>query len=136
MTSNIGSEYILENLPNQEELINQELHSTFKPEFLNRIDETIFFNSLNKDVVYKILDKIIKEIEYRLKDKSIKIELTKEAKDFIIDSSYDESFGARPIKRFVSDTLETMIAMDLINEKIKDNSTITVDVKNDKLYLN
>ncbi len=135
MTSNIGSEYILENLPNKDELINKELHNTFKPEFLNRIDEIIYFNSLSKDVVYKILDKIIKEIEYRLRDKTIKIELSKEAKDFIINSSYDESFGARPIKRFVSDNLETLIAMKLINDEINENSTINVDIKNDKLYI-
>ena len=135
MTSNIGSEYILENLPNKDELINKELHNTFKPEFLNRIDEIVYFNSLNKDVVYKILDKIIKEIEYRLRDKNIKIELTDNAKDYIINNSYDESFGARPIKRYVSDNLETLIAMDLINNKIQDNSKIVVDVKDNNLIL-
>ena len=135
MTSNIGSEYILENLPNKEDLINKELHSTFKPEFLNRIDEIIYFNSLNKDVVYQILDKIIKEIEYRLKDRNITIELTKEAKDYIINNSYDEAFGARPIKRFVSDNLETLLAMELINDKIKDESHLLVDVNNDKLVI-
>jgi len=135
MTSNIGSEYILENLPNKEDLINKELHSTFKPEFLNRIDEIIYFNSLNKDVVYQILDKIIKEIEYRLKDRNITIELTKEAKDYIINNSYDEAFGARPIKRFVSDNLETLLAMELINDKIKDGSHLLVDVNNDKLVV-
>jgi ATP-dependent Clp protease ATP-binding subunit ClpB len=130
MTSNIGSEYILENLPNKEDLINKELHSTFKPEFLNRIDEIIYFNSLNKDVVYQILDKIIREIEYRLKDRNITIELTKEAKDYIINNSYDEAFGARPIKRYLSDNIETLIAMDLIEGKIKDNSKILVDFNN------
>ena len=135
MTSNIGSEYILENLPNKEDLINKELHSTFKPEFLNRIDEIIYFNSLNKDVVYQILDKIIKEIEYRLKDRNITIELTKEAKDYIINNSYDEAFGARPIKRFVSDNLETLLAMELINDKIKDDAHLLVDVNNDKLVI-
>ncbi len=135
MTSNIGSEYILENLPNKDELINRELHSTFKPEFLNRIDEILFFNSLNKDVVYKILDKIIKEIEYRLRDRDISIELTAQAKDFIINNSYDESFGARPIKRFVSDNLETLLAMELINDEIKDNSKLVIDVANDKLVI-
>ena len=135
MTSNIGSEYILENLPNKEELINKELHSTFKPEFLNRIDEIIYFNSLNKDVVYQILDKIIKDIEYRLKDRNITIELTNEAKEYIINNSYDESFGARPIKRFVSDNLETLLAMELINDKIKDGSHLVVDIANGKLVI-
>ena len=103
MTSNIGSDYILEKLPNKDELINQELHRTFKPEFLNRVDEIVYFNSLSKDVVYKILDKIIQEVELRLKDRNITIKLTPSARDYIINSSYDENFGARPIKRFVSD---------------------------------
>ena len=135
MTSNLGSEYILGDMDNKVELINRELRSTFKPELLNRIDEIIYFNSLNKEVVYKILDKIILEIESRLKDKNIKLELTENAKDFIINNSYDEMFGARPIKRYVSQSIETMLAMSLINEEIKDNSNVIVDVENDKLVL-
>ena len=135
MTSNLGSEYILGNMDNKEELINRELRSTFKPELLNRIDEIIYFNSLNKDVVYKILDKIILEIESRLKDKNIKIELTEIARDFIVNSSYDEMFGARPIKRYVSQSIETMLAMSLINEEVKDNSIVIVDVENGNLVL-
>ena len=133
MTSNIGSDYILEKLPNKDELINQELHRTFKPEFLNRVDEIVYFNSLSKDVVYKILDKIIQEVELRLKDRNITIKLTPSARDYIINSSYDENFGARPIKRFVSDNVETMIAMDIVLDKIKNNSTITIDYQDNKL---
>ena len=135
MTSNLGSEYILGNMDNKEELINRELRSTFKPELLNRIDEIIYFNSLNKEVVYKILDKIILEIEARLKDKNIKLELTESARDFIVNSSYDEMFGARPIKRYVSQSIETMLAMSLINEEVKDNSIVSVDVENGNLAL-
>ena len=135
MTSNLGSEYILGNMDNKEELINRELRSTFKPELLNRIDEIIYFNSLNKEVVYKILDKIILEIEARLKDKNIKLELTESARDFIVNSSYDEMFGARPIKRYVSQSIETMLAMSLINEEVKDNSIVIVDVENGNLAL-
>ena len=130
MTSNIGSEYILENNPNKFELINKELHSTFKPEFLNRIDEILYFNSLNKDVVYKILDKLVLEINNRLKSRNIVIELSDAAKEHIISEAYDEAFGARPIKRYLSDNIETLIAMDLINGKIKDNSSILVDFNN------
>ena len=81
------------------------------------------------------LYKIISEIEYRLKDRDITIELTKEAKDYIINNSYDEAFGARPIKRFVSDNLETLLAMKLINDEIKDNSHLIVDVDNNKLII-
>ena len=103
-------DYILENLPNKNELINRELRNTFKPEFLNRIDEIIFFNSLGKTEVYKILSKIISEVEDRLKQRNIKIKLTSKASDYIIEQAYDEAFGARPIKRFVSQYIETMLA--------------------------
>ncbi len=135
MTSNLGSEYILENKENSEELVNQELKHYFKPEFLNRIDEIIIFNSLSKDVVYNVLDKIIKDIEKRLSDKRIKINLTDQAKKFIIDESYDENFGARPIKRFVSRNLETLISKAIINDEVKYNSTIIVDENDHKLYI-
>ncbi len=134
MTSNLGSEYILDNSVNKNELINKELHKTFKPEFINRIDEIIIFNSLTKDIVYQILDKIIADIEKRLSDKRIKIKLTDKAKKFIIDSSYDSEFGARPIKRFVSRNLETLLATEIINDTVKYNSTVEFDAS-DKLFI-
>lgn len=134
MTSNLGSEYILENIDNKEEMINKELRRTFKPEFLNRIDETLMFNSLGKNVVYKILDKIILEINNRLKNRGIIVSLSEEAKNMIINESYDESFGARPIKRYVSDNIETLVAMRLIDGKMSDNSNILVDVNGDKHF--
>ena len=135
MTSNLGSEYILDNKDNANELVMQELRSTFKPEFINRIDEIIIFNSLTKDVVYDILNKIIKDIEYRLKDKNIKIDVTNKAKEFIVNASYDEKYGARPIKRYVQRNVETLIAEAIINDKISFGSTITIDVDSDKLIL-
>jgi ATP-dependent Clp protease ATP-binding subunit ClpB len=135
MTSNLGSNYILEKEKNANELIMNELKHTFKPEFLNRIDEIIIFDSLNKDVIYQILDKIISDINKRLDDKKIKVILTDDAKKYIIDNSYDESYGARPIKRFVSRNIETLIAKEIINGNIKYNSEITIDVKNDTLIL-
>ncbi len=134
MTSNLGSEYILDNNINKNELINNELHKTFKPEFINRIDEIIIFNSLNKDVVYQILDKIINDIEKRLSDQRIKITLTDKAKKFIIDESYDEEFGARPIKRYVSRNLETLLAQKIINDEVKFNSIVEFDA-DDKLFI-
>ena len=135
MTSNIGSEYILNNKDNSKELVFNELRHTFKPEFINRIDEIIMFNSLSKSTVYSILDKIIKDIEFRLKDKLIKINLSDKAKEFIIESSYDEDFGARPIKRFVSQNIETLIATSIIEDKIKYNSTINIDVVNNEFVI-
>lgn len=135
LTSNLGSEYILDKEENSEELVMNAVKHTFKPEFINRLDEIIVFHSLSKDVVYDILDKIISEIEYRLRDQKIKITLTKDAKDYIIDQSYDENYGARPIKRYVSRHLETLIANKLIQDEIKFNSEIIVDIKDGKLYI-
>lgn len=135
MTSNLGSEYILDNKDNANELVMQELRSTFKPEFINRIDEIIIFNSLTKDVIYDILNKIIKDIKYRLRDKNIKINVTDKAKEFIVNASYDEKYGARPIKRYVQRNVETLIAEAIINDKISFGSTITIDVDCDKLIL-
>ena len=135
MTSNLGSDYILNNDDNVEESVMRELKSNFKPEFINRIDEIIIFKSLSKNVIYDILDKIIREIENRLKDKKISINLTKEAKDYIINSSYDEKFGARPIKRYVQRNIESLIANEIILDHIKYGQTITIDVKNDKFEI-
>lgn len=135
MTSNLGSDYILENKNNANELVMNELRHTFKPEFINRIDEIIIFDSLTKDVVYEILDKIIYDLEKRLSDKKIAIEVTKEAKDFIINESYDEKYGARPIKRYISRNLETLIASDIINDKIKFNTKIIIDIDNNQLTI-
>lgn len=135
MTSNLGSEYILENNDTSNEMVMQELRKNFRPEFLNRIDETIIFKSLGKDVVYNILDKIIIDIEKRLTDKRIKITLTNKARDYIIDNSYDVNFGARPIKRFVQRNVETLIAKNIILDKITVNSTIVIDLIDDELVI-
>jgi len=128
MTSNLGSEYILDG---DKEQVIRELKNTFRPEFINRIDEIITFNSLNREVIYEILDKIIEEINYRLEDKNIKIELTNKCRDYIIENSYDIEYGARPIKRYVTHNIETLIASAIINNSIKSNSIITIDIEKD-----
>ena len=135
MTSNLGSEYILENNPNYKELVLSELRNTFKPEFLNRIDEIVLFNSLSKDVIKEVLEKIIKETEKRLINSNIHLELTDKAKEYIIDSSYDEKYGARPIKRFVQKNIETLIAENIIKDNIKYGDNIIIDNKDNKLVL-
>ena len=135
MTSNLGSEYILDNSTNKNELVMGELRKTFKPEFINRIDEVIVFNSLSKNVVYDILDKIIHETEIRLSDKKIKLVLTDKAKDYIIENSYDENYGARPIKRYVSRNLESMLAKAIILDEIKYDSEVIIDVKDNELII-
>ena len=133
MTSNVGSEYILNGEP---EKVEAELHKYFKPEFLNRLDEIIMFKKLTKDCLSEILDKIIKEIEDRLKDLNVKIKLTANARNYFIDNGYDEFYGARPLKRLVNKELETILAKKLIGNEIKGNQVITVDFKDNKIVLN
>ena len=133
MTSNVGSEYILNN---ETEKVEQELHKYFKPEFINRIDEVIMFNKLTKEVLSSILDKLIKEIELRLKDLNLSITLTPAARNYFVENGYDEYYGARPLKRLVSRELETVLAKQLIENSIKANSKIEVDYQNDKIVIN
>ena len=136
MTSNLGSEYILDNEENAHELVMGELRKNFRPEFINRIDEIIVFNPLKKDCVGKILDKIINEINNRLKVKQIKVLLTSEASTKVIDEAFVPEFGARPIKRYVTNNIESLIAHALVGEDIKPNSVLEIDVKDDKFILN
>ena len=136
MTSNLGSEYILDGNDNSNDMVMRELRNTFKPEFINRIDEIVIFKALNKDTIYAILDKIISDVEYRLRDKMLHLVVSDKAKDYIVNASYDEKYGARPIKRFVQKNVETLIATAIINDKIKYNSTIYIDYDGSKLILN
>jgi len=136
MTSNLGSEYILNNNENSEEQVMNELKMTFRPEFINRIDEIIIFNSLNKNIMYKILDKLVSEIESRLKTQNVKLSLTKKAKDYIIENGSDDVYGARPLKRFVSRNIETLIAKEIILGNINFGETINIDIENNELVLN
>ena len=132
MTSNVGSEYILNGESNK---VTSELTKYFRPEFLNRLDEIIVFNKLSKDNLSEILDNIVKQIERRLVDINVKIVLTEGARKYFIDNGYDEAFGARPLKRLVSNKLETLLATKLINNEIKANSIITVDYRDNNLII-
>ena len=135
MTSNLGSEYILDHEDNAEELVLNELRQNFRPEFINRIDEIIVFNSLHKDVVGEILDKIIREINMRLKAKQISVELTNAAREKIIDESFDPNYGARPIKRYVTKNIETLIAHEIVEQDLKVHDTLIVDVSSDAFVI-
>ncbi len=132
MTSNVGSEYILDN---EEEKVMDELHHYFKPEFLNRIDDIIMFNKLDKTVLKDILLKIIHNIESNLNDLNIHINLSDKAIQYFIDNGYSESYGARPLKRLVTKELETNIAKLIIDQKIKYNDILDIDYNN-KLIIN
>ena len=132
MTSNLGSEFILDG--NTDKVI-PSLKDHFRPEFINRLDEIIVFKPLEKNSISKILNKIIKEIEDRLSDLNIKIELTEKARKELIDSGYDINYGARPLKRLVSRILETNIAKLIIEGNIKYNSVINVDYDKDFKFI-
>ncbi len=132
MTSNLGSEYILDKEKNYQELVMKLLKQTFKPEFINRIDEIIIFNSLSKETLKDILIKMINELNDRLKDKHVKVELTAKAIDFILNEAYDETYGARPLKRYISKNIETMLASSIIKNELN-SDLVTIDVINNKL---
>ena len=132
MTSNLGSEHILDG---NTDLVMQEVREHFRPEFINRIDETIVFNPLSKEAIAKILDKIIHDIEKRLADVNLKINLTDKAKEELINTGYDINYGARPLKRLVSRTLETMLAKMIIEGKIKPDDTVTIDYENNNYII-
>ena len=132
MTSNLGDEYALSGDTNK---VMEELEKTFRPEFINRIDEVIIFKPLSRETIYEILDKIIREIEDRLKDKNLKIKLTDKAKDYLVDIGYDVNYGARPLKRVVSRTIENIIAEKIIMGEVKYGDTITFDYDDKDLII-
>ncbi len=132
MTSNLGSEHIINN---NSEVVFEELRKTFKPEFLNRIDDIIIFNSLTKKDVLKIIDLLINQLVTRLANYRLKILITDKAKDFIIYLAYDVNYGVRPLKRFITRKIETLLAKAIIENKIKSNSTITIDLENNEIVL-
>ena len=128
MTSNLGSDKILDGNTN---LVMDEVKNSFRPEFINRIDEIIIFNTLSKDAINKILDKIIFEIENRLKDINVKLSITDNARKELIDAGYDINYGARPLKRIVSKTIETILAKQIINGDVHINDNLIIDYNTD-----
>ena len=134
MTSNLGSDIILDGIEANGEIANDAraavaglLRRSFRPEFLNRIDETVFYKPLTKDNIYGIVDLLIADLSDRLQSRRIGICITDRAKDLIIESAYDPVYGARPLKRFLQSRVETLIARKMIAEDIAPESTVTVD---------
>ena len=142
LTSNLGSEFILEGINENGEIsekarnkVQNLLKKSFRPEFLNRLDEIVFYKPLQKNEVSKILDLLIVDLEKRLDDKHLKLQLSDKAKDYLINNGYDPVYGARPLKRFVQKKLETLIARKILERKIMPNSTINVDFENNELIV-
>ena len=128
MTSNIGSQYLLEgNNEENRKLVKEELKAHFKPEFLNRIDEIVMFNSLDSSVVRKIIDKFIGQLVHRLQDKKITISLTDQAYQMIQEEGFDPIYGARPLKRFIQSQIETKLAKEIIKGTVHQGQHVEVD---------
>ncbi len=134
MTSNIGSQYVLDGKID-EDMMNAELKNYFRPEFLNRIDEIIVFNALSKKVIYEILDKLVDDLNKKIKHQRISISLTEKAKEFIVENGYDHNYGARPLKRYLSKNLETLLAKKLISGDVISGDNLTIDASNDELVI-
>ena len=127
MTSNIGSEYLLHG---EKDKVNELLHHTFKPEFLNRIDEIVYFNPLNKDVQLKIVDKMLNELKQRLLENYYSFDFSDDLKLYILDSAYNEEFGARPLKRFIQNEVETPLARAIVKGDISSKNKYICDIDN------
>ena len=139
MTSNIGSSYLLADeghiTEETKDLVMGEMKRRFKPEFLNRVDDIIMFKALDKEEIKKIIDIFIKSLANRLKEKDIDIEITDSAKEIMVREGYDPVYGARPLKRYIGNTLETMIARKLIAGDIYSGCTIIVDGEDDNISI-
>ena len=143
LTSNLGSSFILDGIQpdntiseEAREQVNNLLKSQFRPEFLNRIDEIVFYKPLAKTEITSIVDLMLHSLENRLADKQLKLEVTPSAKDFIIDSGYDPVYGARPLKRFIQSHIETLVGRMIIAEDLAPDTTIVVDYDGNKLVAN
>ena len=132
MTSNLGSEYLLNG---ERDKVDMLLHQTFKPEFLNRIDEIVYFSPLSKDTQGKIVDKMLNNLNNRLKESYYSFEFSQALKDWILDSSYSPTFGARPIKRFIQNKVETVIANKIISQEVDTEHKYLVDYEGDQVVV-
>ena len=142
MTSNIGSQYLLDGIdengsikPEAEAMVMQDLRAHFRPEFLNRLDETILFKPLTKDNISHIVDLMVADVNRRLEDRELKVELTDNAKTFVTDHGYDPTYGARPLRRYLQKNVETLAARIILEGNISEGQTIVIDTdeKGEKL---
>ena len=140
MTSNIGSSYLLEGIdeegnikPEAQNMVMNDLKNHFRPEFLNRLDETIMFKPLTKANITNIIDLLVKDLNHRLSDKELSVELTPDAKNYVADHGYEPMYGARPLKRYLQKSVETLAARLILSDGVDAEDTILIDVENDQL---
>ena len=142
LTSNLGSEYLLNGITDNGEIseearsqVEQLLKRSFRPEFLNRLDEIVFYKPLTKENIVKIIDLQMDALNARLADKQLRCELTPEAKQFIIDAAYDPQYGARPLRRYLQHTVETLLARRIVEGNVSPGATLRVEVRDDALQV-
>ncbi|MBR6653377.1 MAG: AAA family ATPase, partial [Oscillospiraceae bacterium] len=142
LTSNLGSEYLLGGIgadgsidETAKEKVHTLLRRSFRPEFLNRLDEIVFYKPLTKEDVTRIIDLLISKLNERLASQQIRVELTPKAKEFIVAESYDPEFGARPLRRYLQHTVETKLSRKLLQGDVLPGSTVTVDETQGQLTL-
>ena len=142
LTSNLGSQYLLEGINADGEIsqeardqVDQLLKRSFRPEFLNRLDEIVYYKPLTKENVTAIVDLLLGSLNRRLADKQLKVELTPAAKTYVIDNGYDPLYGARPLRRFLQHTVETLISRKLIADEVLPDTTLVVDCQGDQLVV-
>ena len=140
MTSNIGANYLLEGISHDGEITEEtenyvmaDLRAHFRPEFLNRLDEIILFKPLTKDNIGGIIRLIIGDLNKRLSDRELTIELTPAAEEFVVDNAYDPAYGARPLKRYIQKYVETLSAKLILQDAVGEGDTILIDVKDGSL---
>ena len=142
LTSNLGSQYLLEGINADGEIsqeardqVDQLLKRSFRPEFLNRLDEIVYYKPLTKENVTAIVDLLLDSLNHRLADKQLKVELTPAAKAYVIDNGYDPLYGARPLRRFLQHTVETLVSRKLIADEVLPDTTLVVDCQGDQLVV-
>ena len=142
LTSNLGSSSILEGIHENGEIseearqtVSELLKRSFRPEFLNRLDEIVFYKPLTKENINDIVDLLIADLNKRLKDKQVNVKVSDNAKQFIIDSAYDPTYGARPLKRFIQSKIETLLARAIIGGNVEPETTLKIDCENSALVI-
>ena len=140
LTSNIGAQTMLSSIeesgtitPACEAMVAEELKASFRPEFLNRLDETILFRPLARENLYAIIDLMLADVNARIRDRELTISLTDAAKDHILEAAYDPIYGARPLKRYLQKTVETMAAKLILEDAVAQDGRIVIDVKDGAL---
>ncbi|MBU5668548.1 ATP-dependent chaperone ClpB [Peptoniphilus sp. MSJ-1] len=142
MTSNIGSHFLIDGIGDNGEItedarenVMKDLRASFRPEFLNRVDEIVLFKPLQRGEIFRIIEQSVGEVEKKLEDRNIKIEITEPAEEFILNASFSPQYGARPVKRYISQTLETDISKMIIRGDVSEGDTILVDIGADDLQV-